>query len=94
MGPSNDDTEYLLLVKDTESSFCWLFPFSEADGPNATCGILQWFSTFGGVPTWCSDQGSNFKNKLMDAGNKTLHCIHRFSAPNAPKPMGQSKEFV
>lgn len=56
MGPSMDGTEYVLLMKDYASYFCWLLPCFGADGPNATRGILQWFSTFFVVPTWCSDQ--------------------------------------
>lgn len=88
-----DDTAYLLLMKDDASSFCWLFPCYEAEGVNVTRGILQWFSTFSVTVHGSSDEESDFKNKLMGAVNKNLHCKHRFSSKHVPHTNGATERL-
>ena len=88
IGASSSDIQYVLIIKDDASSYVWLHPTEHADKDGAVAGLLRWFSSFGVVSLWISDQGSHFKNTLMDKLNRALHARHHLTAPNAPQSNG------
>ena len=88
MGPGTAGYSYVLIVKDDCSSLVWLEPTATADADSAAAVLSRWFSLFGVVPTWVSDQGSHFKNSLMTAINRTLHSHHHFTTAYCPQANG------
>jgi transposase InsO family protein len=46
--------------------------------------LQDWFSSYGVVPTWVSDQGSHFKNTVIRELNEKLGAEHKFSLPYCP----------
>ena len=45
---------------------------------------MEYFTTFLPVLNWFSDQGSNFKNQVMEYLAKSLGAKHNFSTPYVP----------
>ena len=46
--------------------------------------LLQWFSRYGVVNTWISDQGAHFKNVVMEQLKSQLHANHHFTLAYCP----------
>jgi RNase H-like domain found in reverse transcriptase/Reverse transcriptase (RNA-dependent DNA polymerase)/Integrase core domain/Integrase zinc binding domain len=84
MGPSEAGFKYLLLIKDDLSGYVWLVPTQAADAAATVDALTLWFAAFGVVKTWVSDQGSHFKNQVMDSVRKTLRSQHHFTTAYSP----------
>lgn len=66
IGMSNRGFKYVLVIKDDFSSFTWLVPCESADAEATVDALVSWFSSFGTVTQWVSDQGSHFKNRMNE----------------------------
>ena len=88
MGDAKSGESYVLILKDDHSSFVLLHPYDTATAENAAESLLSWFSMFGVVPTWVSDQGSHFKNELIANLNRTLRAHHHFTTAYTPQSNG------
>ena len=55
----------LLIIKDDLSGFCELIPCRRMSHMEVVTALLFWFSRFGVVHQWISDQGSHFKNLVL-----------------------------
>lgn len=49
---------------------------------------MKWFAAFGVAQTWCSDQGTHFKNKLITSLNRELHSHHHVTTAYCPQSNG------
>ncbi len=58
--------------------YVMLFPCFEATAAVTRDALLVWFKTFGVVTTWVSDQGSHFKNEVIELLRKALNAVHHF----------------
>ena len=56
-------------------------------------GLMAWFSRYGVVTRWMSDQGSHFRNELVDKLQKALGSHHHFTTAYCPWANG-SVEIV
>jgi uncharacterized protein YcbX len=65
MGPSVDDTKYVLIAKDDYSNYVWLKQCKNVDADSTAAVLIEWFAAFGVAQQWVSDQGSHFKNAVM-----------------------------
>ena len=88
MYPGEGDMKYVLIIKDDHSSDIMLEPTEECDARTASQCLLKWFSMFGVAQNWNSDQGTHFKNELMDNLNRDLHAHHHFTTPYNPQSNG------
>ena len=88
MDEGDDKNSYCLILKDDASSFVWLEPCEAANSEAAASTLLKWFSLFGTVRQWVSDQGPHFKNKLMETLNRSLRAHHHFTTPYTPQANG------
>lgn len=66
MGKSETSHKYILLMNDDLSGYVWLQPAVAVDADAVVEGLLTLFSTFGVMRTWVSDQGSHFKNEVIE----------------------------
>lgn len=80
----NDVSQYVLVLKDDMSGFVELVECLTADSEEVTTALLHWFSRFGVVLQWVSDQGSHFKNKVMEDLHRVLGGHHHFVAAYNP----------
>ena len=81
-----DEHEYkeLLIIKDDFSHFVNLVPCISPTAEVVALALQDWFSSYGVVPTWVSDQGSHFKNTVIRELNEKLGAEHKFSLPYCP----------
>ena len=84
LGPSTTDQLSVLILRDDFSSFVWLFSGNTADSDTAVDSIAQWIGTFGCMDLIVSDQGSHFKNKIMEGLRKWFRFSHYFTAAYTP----------
>jgi len=84
IGKSASDEVYIVILKDDFSSYSWFFPCESADAESTTAALVAWFSSFGTVVQWVSDQGSHFKNQVVKELRERLHCAHHFTLAYFP----------
>jgi hypothetical protein len=72
MSPSEAGFKYLLLIKDELSRYLWLVLSEAADAAATVDALTLWFAAFGVSQVWVSDQGSHFKNQVIDFCSKGL----------------------
>ena len=64
--------------------FVELVPCASANAQSVVNALLEWFSRFGVVYIWVSDQGSHFKNAVVKDLNDRLQAQHHFTLPYCP----------
>lgn len=84
MKKGDGDLLYVLIIKDDLSGYVWLKATTEADADTTAATLLDWFASFGVSRCWISDQGSHFKNKLMERVSEALKAQHHFTLPYCP----------
>jgi hypothetical protein len=84
MGPSAAGYKYLLIIKDDLSGYLWLVPSIAADTAATVDALSTWFAAFGIAAVWVSDQGSHFKNQVMESLRKSLRTQHHFTTAYTP----------
>jgi Integrase zinc binding domain/Integrase core domain len=84
MGPSVDDTKYVLIVKDDYSNYVWLKQCKNTDADSTAAVLIEWFAAFGVAQQWVSDQCSHFKNTVMADIQKQLCTNHHFTMAYSP----------
>jgi len=84
MGPSNVDVKYVLVIKDDLSGYVWLRKAAAPDSGTTSTEIASWIRTFGAMNVWVSDQGSHFKNNVMETLALQHRIRHRFTVAYSP----------
>ncbi len=84
MGPSEEGSKYLLLLKDDAGKYLMLVNCARAGSTEAAQGLLTWFAFFGIVRVWVSDQGSHFKNEVIKDVQHVLGAQHHFVTALCP----------
>eukprot|EP00171_Calliarthron_tuberculosum_P023682 IDg23682t1 len=88
IGPGADGLNYILMLRDDFSSYCWLFPFSGATASTADA-LLEWSTTFNTPKMFMSDQGTHFKYETIRRLSRSLKVPHHFTLPYTPWSNGQ-----
>ena len=81
---SIDGFEYLLVIKDDFSGWVELFPNQD---PCANCvadAFADLNSRHSAAKIWISDNGSHFKNHIMERLAETYGVDHHYTAPYSP----------
>jgi hypothetical protein len=81
---SDDKPEYVLVMIDGFSRYVMLTAHKHANAENVVQALLQWFSLFGIVKRWVSDQGRHFLNAVLTQTRNHLGTEHHFTAAYAP----------
>ena len=84
VGESTNHMEYVLLLKDDFSGYCFLRACQKADAATTAEVLMEYFTTFVPVLQWFSDQGTHFKNEVMELLANSLGVKHHFSTPYVP----------
>jgi transposase InsO family protein len=72
---------YAFIIKEDISGYIWLIPCKKPTAEVVVDALTNWFSTFGVAKVWVSDQGSHFRNQVVDRLRQTLRVKHRFTQP-------------
>ncbi|KAE8969903.1 hypothetical protein PR003_g28562, partial [Phytophthora rubi] len=78
MGESYGTTCYLLVLKDELTHFCELIPCDSPTSSVAASAVLDWAKRYGLPAMWTSDNGTHFKNTLMENLRERLKVLHTF----------------
>jgi IS30 family transposase len=81
---SETGAKYVLVLRDDMSGFVEFTECSEATAEMVLAALMDWFSRFGVVYTWVTDQGTHFKNQLIEHLRKQLGVHHHFTRPYCP----------
>ena len=84
IGESTIGHEYILILKDDFSGYVFLRSCESANAQTTADVLMEYFSTFVPVLKWFSDQGSHFKNEVMEILATSLGAKHRFSSAYVP----------
>lgn len=84
MGRGEGDFTCTLIIKDDLSGYVWFKPCEHADSETTAEKLTEWFSSFGIVTKWISDQGSHFKNEVIRKLGNFLRVNHHFTLPYCP----------
>jgi len=84
IGESSNQKEYVLILKDDFSVYCFLRSCKSADAETTAEVLMEYFTTFVPVLMWFSDQGTHFKNQVLEILATCLGAKHRFSTPYVP----------
>ena len=76
--------QYVLVLKDDLSNFVELISCEAADHYTVVDGLMNWFTRFGIVYQHVSDQGSHFKNKVVQELCARLHIRQHFVTAYTP----------
>ena len=79
-----DRCKYVLVLKDDLSHQCELVACEGPTSQVCVDALLAWASRYGLPYVWISDQGTHFKNKVMQALALRLKVEHRFSVAYSP----------
>lgn len=79
---------YILIVKDSHSSFVQLYNSVAADSYYAAKALKRWREQFTDWETAVSDNGPHFANATIKALNRLLNSIHHFAVPYTPFSVG------
>ena len=84
MGNGRDGLKYVLVIRDDLSGYLWLCPAIAADASTASSEIARWMRVFTVMDYWVSDQGTHFKNQVMDDLAKAQKIHHNFTVAYCP----------
>ena len=84
MGAGIDNKSYVLIIRDDLSSFVWLFATEAATSGEAVNALTTWISSFGSMKWFVTDQGSHFKNELINGLSSELRINHHFTTAYSP----------
>ena len=80
MGEGEDGYKYILILKDDFSNYIWLFLTRTCDTCSAVKALTAWNAAFGLAKIWISDQGSHFKNEVLQKTSEALQTKHHFTS--------------
>jgi hypothetical protein len=76
-----DSSNYILIIKEDITGYVWLIHCDEPTAQVVANALEDWFSIFGVAEVWISDQGSHFRNQVLDRIREKLRVKHRFTHP-------------
>lgn len=77
-------SQYILVLKDDFSHFVELVVCETADHVIVVNALIDWFKRFGIVFQHVSDQGTHFKNRVVDELCSRLHIARHFTTAYTP----------
>lgn len=66
MGAGICNVQHIFVIKDALSSYLWLVAADAADAETVPQELQRRIRVFTVIEVWVSDQGSQFKNELMN----------------------------
>jgi len=84
MGQGQDGKKYVLILRDDLSSYIWLWPTEDTTAASAAEELCVWIGVFGAMVWLVSDQGSHFKNALINSLTQEIRAKHHFTTAYSP----------
>ncbi|KAG4043948.1 hypothetical protein PC123_g20595 [Phytophthora cactorum] len=84
LGEGYGDTAYVLVMKDSLTHYCELFPYQSPTAFVAVESLLEWYKRFGCPETLMSDQGTHFRKHMVGLLCSRLKIEQNFSPVYSP----------
>ncbi len=84
MGLGQEDMKYDLVIKHEITFYTWLCTSPTADAEQIASELNHWIRTFTLMNTCVSDQGSHFKNKVIQVLSHGFNINHHFTVAYSP----------
>ena len=84
LGDSRHGCSYILCMMDDFDGYVELHAAAAPTALNCVNGLLEWFKRTGIVEVWISDQGSHFKNEVLEELGRRLGSRQQFVVAYAP----------
>ena len=84
MKPGTDGMKYILIVRDDDSSYLWLFPRVPDTSEEAAQALKNWIGDFGAIEWVVSDQRAHLRNKILVDLVTEFHAHHNFTTAYSP----------
>jgi len=94
LGENDKEQKYVLVVKDDLSGYCWLEPSASACSEHTAEVLARWMRIFTTPSIWVSDQGSHFKNEVLEYLAKDHRIRHKFSVAYSPWANGTVESLM
>ncbi|KAH9092351.1 hypothetical protein LEN26_018494 [Aphanomyces euteiches] len=75
---------YIHVLVDDASRLCQLTFHDGCKAVDGVSAMQQWFSMFGIVETWVSDQGPHYKNEIVNELRRIYGSGHKFTPAHCP----------
>jgi hypothetical protein len=85
---------YVLIIRDDLSGFTLLRLCESATSDEVAKHLMEWIACFGIPKVQVSDQGSHFKNQVLDILNERLQSKHHFTVAYSPWSNGSIEIIV
>ena len=94
LGESDGANKYVLVVKDDLSGYCWLEPTAKADAAHRADVLARWTRVVTAPEVWISDQGSHFKNAVIEKLAAEHRIRHNFAVAYSPCANGTVESIM
>ena len=84
VGESYTGQLYILVIKDGLTGYVELIPCVHADAETTVIGVMDWIKRFGAFQWLVSDNGSHFKNYLVQKLSHMFGFLHHFCVAYTP----------
>lgn len=84
LGDNDRDKKYVLVVKDDLSGYCWLDLSPVANSEHTAEVLARWNRVLTVPSVWVSDQGSHFKNEVLEHLASTYRIRHNLTVAYSP----------
>ncbi|POM76223.1 Hypothetical protein PHPALM_6568 [Phytophthora palmivora] len=88
MGETYNYTRYLLVLKDELTHFCEWIACDSGSSEVAAAAVLDWAKRFGLPAARMSDQGSHFKDQVLEELSRRVDTLQRFAPIYTPRVNG------
>ena len=89
--PPSQGYSYVLVFEDRFTKFCVLYPIADKNTITVAKRFSNFVTRFGCPITWSTDNGGEFKSKVVDALCKVYGTRKRFSLAWHPQSNGQTE---
>lgn len=91
---SNNQFKYVLVIEDDLSGYCWLDPSPSATAEHVAEVLSRWHRVFSSPRMWVSDQGSHFKNEVLQSLARTHNVRHHLTVAYSPWSNGTVESLM
>lgn len=88
MGKATTGDQYILMIRDDHSGYCWLFPAATLAAETSADALNDWSASFGVPDQIMPDGPTHFNNETLRLLVQQLRSKHHFTLPYTPCSKG------
>lgn len=93
LGPSSIGSKYVLMLREDQGGYFWIFLLPETGAKNASTDIIDWATAFAINHDQISDSPIEFCNETVRLVTKDMRVPHKFKLTRSPWCNGSVKRL-